>query len=36
MHAPWKESYGKPRQHIRKQRDHFANTGLYNQGYGFS
>ena len=22
--APWKESYDKPRQHIKKQRHHFA------------
>ena len=22
--APWKKSYGKPRQHIKKQRHHFA------------
>ena len=25
----WKESYDKPRQHIRKQRHHFANKGPY-------
>ena len=31
MLAPWKESYDKPRQHIRKQRYHFANKGLYSQ-----
>ena len=24
MLAPWKESYDKPRQHIEKQRHHFA------------
>ena len=29
--APWKESYDKPRQHIRKQRHHFASKGLYSQ-----
>ena len=29
MLAPWKESYDKPRQHIKKQRYHFANKGLY-------
>ena len=23
--APWKKSYDKPRQHIKKQRHHFAN-----------
>ena len=25
--APWKKSYGKPRQHIKNQRHHFANKG---------
>ena len=25
--AAWKESYNKPRQHIKKQRHHFANKG---------
>ena len=34
--APWKESYDKPRQRIKKQRHHFANKGLHSQGYGFS
>ena len=34
--APWKKSYDKPRQHIKKQRHHFANKGLYSQSYGFS
>ena len=34
--APWKESYDKPRQHIKKQRQHFANKGPYNQSYGIS
>ena len=29
------ESYDKPRQHIKKQRHHFANKGLYSQSYGF-
>ena len=32
----WKESYDKRRQHIKKQRHHFANKGLYSQSYGFS
>ena len=32
MLAPWKKSYGKPRQHIKKQRHHFANKGLYSPG----
>ena len=36
MLAPWKESYDKPRQHIKKQRYHFANKGLYSQSHGFS
>ena len=34
--APWKKSYDKPRQHIKKQRHHFANKGPYCQSYGFS
>ena len=33
--APWKESYDKPRQHIKKQRHHFADKGPYSQSYGF-
>ena len=32
----WKESSDKPIQHIKKQRHHFANKGLYNQSYSFS
>ena len=36
MLAPWKESYDKPRQYIKKQRHNFADKGLYNQSYGFS
>ena len=28
-HAPWKKSYDKPRQCIKKQRRHFADKGLY-------
>ena len=35
MLAPWKKSYEKPRQHIKKQRPHFANKGLYSQSYDF-
>ena len=27
--APWKESYDKPRQCIKKQRHHFANKSPY-------
>ena len=34
--APWKKSYGEPRQCIKKQRHHFANKDLYSQSYGFS
>ena len=36
MFAPWKKSYDKPRQHIKKQRHHFADKFLYNQSYDFS
>ena len=36
MLAPWKKSYDKPRQHIKKQRHHFADKGLSSQSYGFS
>ena len=35
MLAPWKESYDKSRQHIKKQRHHFADKGPHNQSYGF-
>ena len=34
--TPWKESYDQPRQHIKKQRHHFANKGPSSQSYGFS
>ena len=34
--APWKKSYDKPRQCIKKQRHYFANKGSYSQSYGFS
>ena len=30
------ESYGQPRQGIKKQRHHFASKGPYSQSYGFS
>ena len=33
--TPWKESYDKPRQCIKKQRHHFADNGPYSQIYGF-
>ena len=36
MLTPWKESYEKPRQHIKTQRHQFVNKGAYNQSYGFS
>ena len=36
MLAPWKKSYDQPRQHIKKQRHHFANKGPSSQSYGFS
>ena len=35
-HVPWKESYDKLRQHIKKQRHYFANKVPSNQRYGFS
>ena len=34
--APWKESYDKPRQYIKKQRHHFADKRPYSQSYAFS
>ena len=34
--APWKKSYDKPRQSIKKQRHHFADKGLCIQSYDFS
>ena len=34
--APWKKSYDKPRQHIKKQRHYFADKGLSSQSYSFS
>ena len=36
MLAPWKKSYDKPREHIKKQRHYFANKGPYSQSCGFS
>ena len=32
----WKKSYDQLRQHIKKQRHHFANKGPSSQSYGFS
>ena len=34
--APWKKSNKEPRQHMKKQRHHFANKGPYGLSYGFS
>ena len=36
MLAPWKKSYDKPRQHIKKQRHHITHKGPYSQNYCFS
>ena len=36
MLAPWKKSYHKPRQHIKKKRHYFTNKGPSGQSYGFS
>ena len=36
MLAPWKKSYDQPREHIKKQRQYFANKGPSSQSYGFS
>ena len=36
MFAPWKKSYGQPRQHIKKQRHYFANKSPSYQSYCFS
>ena len=36
MLAPWKKSYDKPRQCIKKQRHYFPDKGPYSQSYGFS
>ena len=35
MLASWKKSSDKPRQHIKKQRHHFARTGPYCESYCF-
>ena len=34
--APWKKSFEKLRQHIKKQRHYFVDKGLSSQSYGFS
>ena len=36
MLAPWKKSYDKPRQFIKKQRPYFADQGPSSESYGFS
>ena len=36
MPSPWKESYDKSRQHIKKHRHLLDDEGLYSQSYGFS
>ena len=36
MLAPWKKSYDKSIQHIKKQRHYFADKGPSSQSYGFS
>ena len=36
MLAPWKESYDKPRQHIKKYWHLFADKVVYSQSCGFS
>ena len=36
MLAPWKKSYDKPRQHIKKQKHYFTDKGPYSQSYDFS
>ena len=36
MLVPWKKSYDKPRQHIKKQSHHFIHKDLSSQSYGFS
>ena len=35
MLAPWKESYDKPRQHIKKKIHYFANKGLLVKAVAF-
>ena len=35
MLTPWKKSYDKPIQCIKKQRQYFTSKGLYSQSYGF-
>ena len=34
--SPWKKSYFKPTQHVKRQRHYFADKGPSSQSYGFS
>ena len=34
--VPWKRSYDKPRQRIKKQRHYFVDKGVSSKSYGFS
>ena len=34
--TPWKKNYDKPKEHIKKQRHHFADRNLYSKSCGFS
>ena len=36
MFAPWEKKKSMTKQHIKKQRHHFADKGPYSQIYGFS
>ena len=36
MLIPWKKSYDRPRQHIKKQRHHLTDKSLYSLSYSFS
>ena len=36
MLAPWKKSYDKPKQRVKKQRDYFADKCPSSQSYSFS
>ena len=36
MIAPWKESYDKSKQCIKKQRHHFVDKGTSSQSYGLA
>ena len=36
MFTPWKKSYDKTKQCIKKQRYHFVDKGPLSQSYGFS